>query len=196
MTDSIDAPTMRWWGWGDPTQPAGLPPHALNYLRETVGIAPRPRPPVALERVQIAPSALSASSLAALREVVGEDGVRDDHATRVVHAAGKGYPDLVRLRAGEPEGAPDAIVYPADSRAGAGRARALRTRLDRRRPLRRRHERRRRRRAATRRAGGRDRARHAPHGQRRRARPRVADRRRTRRHARPRPGGSIWARAA
>src|SRR5262249_20617430 len=28
-------------------------------------------------------------------------------------AAGKGYPDLVRMRAGEPEGAPDAIVYPA-----------------------------------------------------------------------------------
>ncbi len=28
------------------------------------------------------------------------------------HAAGKGYPDLVRLRAGEPEGAPDAVVYP------------------------------------------------------------------------------------
>ncbi len=113
MTDSVDAPTMRWWGWGDPAQPAGLPPHALDYLRETVGIAPRPRPPVALERVQIAPSTLSASSLASLREVVGDDGVRDEHATRVVHAAGKGYPDLVRLRAGEPEGAPDAIVYPA-----------------------------------------------------------------------------------
>jgi alkyldihydroxyacetonephosphate synthase len=113
MTDAIDAPTMRWWGWGDPAQPAGLPPHALDYLRETVGVAPRPRPPVALERVQIPPSALSASSLAALRAVVGDDGVRDEHATRVVHAAGKGYPDLVRLRAGEPEGAPDAIVYPA-----------------------------------------------------------------------------------
>ena len=29
-----------------------------------------------------------------------------------MHAAGKGYPDLVRLRAGEPEGAPDAVVLP------------------------------------------------------------------------------------
>ncbi len=113
MTDAIDAPTMRWWGWGDPEHPPGLPPHALDYLRETVGIASRPRPPVALERVRIAPSTLSTSSLAALREAVGDDGVRDDHAARVLHAAGKGYPDLVRLRAGEPEGAPDAIVYPA-----------------------------------------------------------------------------------
>ncbi|HEY3959754.1 MAG TPA: FAD-binding oxidoreductase [Solirubrobacteraceae bacterium] len=114
MTGAIDAPTMRWWGWGDPTQPAGLPPYALDYLRESVGIGPRPRPPVALERVEIAPCTLSASSLAALREVVGDDGVRDDHAARVLHAAGKGYPDLVRLRAGEPDGAPDAIVYPCD----------------------------------------------------------------------------------
>jgi alkyldihydroxyacetonephosphate synthase len=113
MADPIDAPTMRWWGWGDPAHPAGLPPHALDYLRETVGIASRPRPPVALEQVQIAPSALSDTSIAALREIVGEDGVRDEHAERVLHAAGKGYPDLVRLRAGEPEGAPDAVVYPA-----------------------------------------------------------------------------------
>src|SRR5205823_6499442 len=38
-----------------------------------------------------------------------------DHAARVLHAGGKGYPDLVRMRAGEPEGAPDAVLLPADS---------------------------------------------------------------------------------
>jgi alkyldihydroxyacetonephosphate synthase len=113
MADAIDAPTMRWWGWGDPAHPSGLPPHALDYLRNTVGIAPRPRPPVSLEQVRIAPAALSESSVAALREIVGNDGLRDDHPERVLHAAGKGYPDLVRLRAGEPEGAPDAVLYPA-----------------------------------------------------------------------------------
>jgi alkyldihydroxyacetonephosphate synthase len=113
MADAHGAPAMRWWGWGDPAHPPGLPAHALQYLRETVGLAPRPRPPVALERVRIAPSALSELSLAALREIVGSDGVREEHAERVLHAAGKGYPDLVRLRAGEPEGAPDAVLYPA-----------------------------------------------------------------------------------
>ena len=30
----------------------------------------------------------------------------------MLHAAGKGYPDLVRMRAGTPEGAPDAVVFP------------------------------------------------------------------------------------
>ncbi len=39
--------------------------------------------------------------------------MRDDHADRVRHAAGKGYPDLVRLRAGTPAGAPDAVLYPS-----------------------------------------------------------------------------------
>lgn len=108
------SPTMRWWGWGDPAHPPALPVHALDFLRETVGIAARPRPPVALEQVSIAATALPAATAAALREIVGAEGFRDDHAERVLHAAGKGYPDLVRLRSGNPEGAPDAVVRPGD----------------------------------------------------------------------------------
>ncbi|HSZ04307.1 MAG TPA: FAD-binding oxidoreductase [Solirubrobacteraceae bacterium] len=106
-------PAMRWWGWGDPAHPRVLPAHALGFLRETVGLAERPRPPVALGNVRLPPSELSQSTLARLREIVGAEHVRDAHSERVLHAAGKGYPDLVRLRAGEPEGAPDAVVYPA-----------------------------------------------------------------------------------
>jgi alkyldihydroxyacetonephosphate synthase len=108
------APAMRWWGWGDPEHPQSLPAHALQFLRETVGIAARPRPPVALGQVQLDPSALSEQAANALRGIVGAEGVRDDHGERVVHAAGKGYPDLVRLRAGRPEGAPDAVIRPTD----------------------------------------------------------------------------------
>jgi alkyldihydroxyacetonephosphate synthase len=55
---------------------------------------------------------LGEQELASLREIVGGEHVRADHAQRVLHAAGKGYPDLVRLRAGEPEAAPDAVLYP------------------------------------------------------------------------------------
>jgi alkyldihydroxyacetonephosphate synthase len=106
-------PVMRWWGWGDPERPPALPEHALAFLRETVGLAARPRPPVALGQVRLAPPRGSEAVLAALRAIVGAEHVRDGHAERVLHAAGKGYPDLVRLRAGEPDGAPDAVVYPA-----------------------------------------------------------------------------------
>jgi alkyldihydroxyacetonephosphate synthase len=110
-----DAPQMRWWGWGDPAHPPGLPAHALEFLAETIGGGSQPRPPVALANVRLERSALSAGSLGDLRAIVGAENVREDHAERVLHAAGKGYPDLVRLRAGEPEGAPDAIVLPGSA---------------------------------------------------------------------------------
>jgi alkyldihydroxyacetonephosphate synthase len=89
-----------------------LPAHALAYLRGAVGVAPAPRPPVALEAVSLPASTLDAQALARLRQIVGSEHVRDDRAERVLHAAGKGYPDLVRLRAGRPRGAPDAVLYP------------------------------------------------------------------------------------
>ncbi len=114
MSESPQPPSMRWWGWGDPGASSALPPHALAFLRETVGVAEQPRPPVALERVRLEAPALEESSLARLRAILGPDGVSDSHEQRVLHAAGKGYPDLVRLRAGEPEGAPDAVLYPSD----------------------------------------------------------------------------------
>jgi alkyldihydroxyacetonephosphate synthase len=104
---------MRWWGWGDPAHPPALPVPALGFLRETVGIAERPRPPVALGEVRLPDSSVAEATLARLRGILGADGVRDDHAERVLHAAGKGYPDLVRMRRGEPEGAPDAVLYPS-----------------------------------------------------------------------------------
>ncbi len=166
MADCGAPPRMRWWGWGDPAHPPVLPAHALDWLRENVGLGARPRPAVALGQVRLPAPGAPQAALAALRQIVGAEHVRDGHAERVLHAAGKGYPDLVRLRAGEPEGAPDAIVYPA----GHEQLRALLELCAR--PfarggaVRRRHERRRRRRAAARRARGRDRARHEPHGAR------------------------------
>jgi alkyldihydroxyacetonephosphate synthase len=104
---------MRWWGWGDPEHPPALPTHALDFLRDSVGLGEQPRPPVALGQVRLAATALAPATLTRLAEIVDAHNVRDGHAERVLHAAGKGYPDLVRLRAGEPEGAPDAVVYPA-----------------------------------------------------------------------------------
>lgn len=106
---------MRWWGWGDPQRRPALPAHALEFLRETMGVegALRSRPPVSLDAVQLPPARLGADARAALETIVGRDAVRGDHAERVAHAAGKGYVDLVRLRAGTPAGAPDAVVLPA-----------------------------------------------------------------------------------
>jgi alkyldihydroxyacetonephosphate synthase len=112
-SDASATPSMRWWGWGDPEHPPGLPAHALEFLREQIGLGAKPRPPVALEHVHLPAGELDQPTLASLREIAGADKVRDGHLERVLHAAGKGYVDLVRLRAGTPEGAPDAVVYPS-----------------------------------------------------------------------------------
>src|ERR1700733_4952456 len=106
---------MRWWGWGDPAHPSALPVHALDFLSDSVGVPDHPRPPVALSRVQLPDATLAPDALGPLRDVLDAHNVRDDHSERVLHAAGKGYPDLVRMRAGEPEGAPDAVLLPGNT---------------------------------------------------------------------------------
>ena len=106
------AAPMRWWGWGDPARATPLPAHALRYLSSGLGLPLRASPPVALASVKLPQPTLDAGTLERLRAIVGEQGLRSDRAERIAHAAGKGYPDLVRLRAGEPEGAPDAVALP------------------------------------------------------------------------------------
>jgi len=105
---------MRWWGWGEAAHAPGLDARELRFLERTVGLGARPRPPVALARVRLPAARLPASLLERLRALLGAEGVRDDHGERVLHAAGKGYGDLVRMRAGEPQGAPDAVLYPRE----------------------------------------------------------------------------------
>jgi alkyldihydroxyacetonephosphate synthase len=46
---------------------------------------------------------------------VGADSILDSNEQRIRRAAGKSYPDLVRMRSGRLERAPDAIVIPADA---------------------------------------------------------------------------------
>jgi alkyldihydroxyacetonephosphate synthase len=71
--------------------------------------------------VRLPPPALAPDAAAELRGVLGADALRDDHRERVLHAAGKGYPDLVAIRAGHPQSAPDAVAYPE----GAAQLRAV-----------------------------------------------------------------------
>jgi alkyldihydroxyacetonephosphate synthase len=104
---------MIWHGWGDPGQRHGLQEGAEAFLAERIGGLGEPTPPVALEDVRVGPSALSDEQRRALTEVVGPAVVRDDHRTRVEHAGGKSYPDLLRRRQGDAVAAPDAVVLPA-----------------------------------------------------------------------------------
>jgi len=109
-------PHMRWWGWGVDGHDAPLSPGALALLAERIGPLPSDRrEPVALEDVRLPDPALPAVARERLVAAVGAEHVRDDRLARVSHAAGRGYHDLVRLRAGQLAGAPDAVVYPGDA---------------------------------------------------------------------------------
>jgi alkyldihydroxyacetonephosphate synthase len=99
---------MKWWGWGDPERRLTLPQRALAQLRDELGAGEADRP-VGLEQVAIPePRPLGA----AIVDAVNRASVLASHEHRVRRAAGRGYPDLVRLRAGRLEAAPDAVILP------------------------------------------------------------------------------------
>jgi alkyldihydroxyacetonephosphate synthase len=107
---------MKWWGWGDPQRRAELGDEALAALRSELGEA-EPAGRATLEEVVLPePGALPD----AIVDAVGQSAVLDDREDRLRRVAGRSYPDLVRLRSGRLEAAPDAVVMPA-SPAEVGR---------------------------------------------------------------------------
>jgi alkyldihydroxyacetonephosphate synthase len=107
---------MRWWGWGRDEDSIELPPAAAELLRDELGLGGDERGTrVALEQVALPPIRLGDAARRALEGAVGAAAVLDSHEIRVGHGTGRSYPDLVRLRAGDAGGAPDAVVYPSDS---------------------------------------------------------------------------------
>jgi alkyldihydroxyacetonephosphate synthase len=106
---------MKWWGWGSEDHRVELPPQALERLRGVLGAEARRADPVAIEAVRLDDPRLSGDTVERLANVVGPSWARSDRLERVRHAAGKSYPDLVRMRAGSAEHAPDAVVYPENA---------------------------------------------------------------------------------
>jgi alkyldihydroxyacetonephosphate synthase len=104
---------MRWWGWGQDGHRVSLPEPAAAMLREELGADLSVRHEhVALEEVRLPEPRLPDGVRARLETAVGAEHVLDDRAARVEHAAGRSYPDLVRLRSGDASRAPDAVVAP------------------------------------------------------------------------------------
>jgi alkyldihydroxyacetonephosphate synthase len=104
---------MKWWGWGDPDRRLELPAAGVAALREELGVQPEDAvEPVSLEQVSLPdPRPIPEAVTSAAGEVL--DGAED----RLRRAAGRSYPDLVRLRTGRLDLAPDAVLRPADSAA-------------------------------------------------------------------------------
>jgi alkyldihydroxyacetonephosphate synthase len=102
----------KWWGWGDPSVEPQLDDSALATLRERVGELERWPLAAELERFELPAAEPLAQGLI---EAVGEANVFSGVEDRLRHATGCGYADLVRLRGGSLDAAPDAVLVPADA---------------------------------------------------------------------------------
>ncbi len=92
------------WGDGD----AAIPDHVRTLLVTALGVrGPRP----AADTVTLPPAVLPDAAARALRGAC--TAVRTDDAARLAHAAGMSTVDLLRLRAGVADHAPDAVALVA-----------------------------------------------------------------------------------
>jgi alkyldihydroxyacetonephosphate synthase len=92
-----------------------LPKAARKHLSRELGWTPRSTPPVPVREIRLAPSRLPAAARERFVAVLGEEQVADDRLTRLVHAGGKSYLDLLRRRAGDASDAPDAVLTPGST---------------------------------------------------------------------------------
>ena len=107
---------MKPSGWGEQGRRMALPPHARRWLVREIGIDERPTAPASLGSFVIGASELAADVLDQFGEVVGQEHVLVDDESRIRHAGGKSYLDLVRARRGVLD-APDAVILPPDHNA-------------------------------------------------------------------------------
>ncbi len=104
-------PTYAAWG---PAIRGPLPTRAAKFLSDTLGPArPQRATPLAHAQQSVPKSSLPPAAAVQLALAVGSDYVQLAAGARAMHAGGLSYLDLVRRRAGDVGGAPDAVVLPA-----------------------------------------------------------------------------------
>jgi alkyldihydroxyacetonephosphate synthase len=105
---------LRWWGWGD--RDTDIPTGLADVLRDEIGVepvSPSPRPTPAPVNLPVRALAEGDNMLTELRDICGAGSVLVDDQSRLRHAGGRSYLDLLRLRSGQIGSAPDAVVLPS-----------------------------------------------------------------------------------
>ncbi len=107
---------LRWNGWGASDRHFGFAsymPAILEQLKLRMGVSSLPKTPsVSPDDLKIPKSRLSSSQLAALAKIVGKESVLTSRGERTIHAVGRSYYDVLRLRINAVHSFPDAVVYP------------------------------------------------------------------------------------
>ncbi len=102
---------MQWAGWGDPSEVPTLTPATLDLLRGALAVR-REAPAVPIDEVRLPASTLAERERDRLAAIVGAARVGVDDRVRLLHTRGKSTKDLLRIRSGEADDAPDAVVFP------------------------------------------------------------------------------------
>lgn len=107
---------LRFNGWGLRRKTfdlRGRDDDVWAFVKGALGMSELPStPPVALDGLELPAVRLNDAVLARLRAIVSEERVAVGHFERAFHAVGKSYYDVLRIRAGDLPGVPDAVVYP------------------------------------------------------------------------------------
>ena len=111
---------MKWWGWGyeDAEFRASRHPDFWPYAKSVLDIESDnfPKREWRLESIALPEPCTDEPFLVKLRSCLAPGQITGDAKERVIHAYGKGFRDLFRLRHGIAAGAPDLVVYPESER--------------------------------------------------------------------------------
>jgi alkyldihydroxyacetonephosphate synthase len=103
---------MHWARWGDPDKAHPVSDSMRELLELFVG-GVEERPAVPMTQVALPDVGLDQALVAELGGLVGDRHVHTDAEWRIARTRGKSTPDLLRMRAGEADDAPDAVVRPS-----------------------------------------------------------------------------------
>ena len=106
----------KWWGWGaaDVTYDMASRTDFWPWIQRVAGISSRATifDPVDRAGLQLPPRHTNCGAERVLRSRLATHQIRTDDDDRLAHAYGRSYRDLVRIRSGSVDSAPDLVVYP------------------------------------------------------------------------------------
>jgi len=108
---------MKWWGWGDSDKTFDIDDKPLlwSYLVEKTGIKNDRHlktNAVELTDIKLPAPVLNEDFLLQLTNILKPEYIKYDFYERLIHAYGKSYRDLWRIRQGIISHAPDVVCYP------------------------------------------------------------------------------------
>ena len=106
----------KWWGWGpaDVTYDMASRTAFWPWIQRVTGISSRATifDPADQAGLQLPPRRTNCEVEMVLRSLLVPHQIRTDDEDRLAHAYGRSYRDLVRIRSGSVDSAPDLVVYP------------------------------------------------------------------------------------